>query len=124
MPGTYHDADGSSVTAPSAAHSTTCPTSSLHDPQPLPALVFAITPVTDVVPSRTHATSAPLLTPLQLHTCASSASSATPTATSGVPRSNMSDTRSSGSRGVLDGVRYAVLGIGDRSYDEFCGYAK
>ena len=26
--------------------------------------------------------------------------------------------------GALDGVRYAVLGIGDRSYDEFCGYAK
>jgi NADPH-dependent sulfite reductase flavoprotein alpha-component len=24
----------------------------------------------------------------------------------------------------LDGVRYAVLGIGDRSYDNFCGYAK
>ena len=26
--------------------------------------------------------------------------------------------------GALDGVRYAVLGIGDRSYDDFCGYAK
>ncbi len=26
--------------------------------------------------------------------------------------------------GALDGVRYAVLGIGDRSYDQFCGYAK
>jgi NADPH-dependent sulfite reductase flavoprotein alpha-component len=25
---------------------------------------------------------------------------------------------------ALDGVRYAVLGIGDRSYDNFCGYAK
>src|SRR5882757_3295786 len=25
---------------------------------------------------------------------------------------------------TLDGVRYAVLGIGDRSYDEFCGHAK
>ncbi|QEM47077.1 bifunctional nitrate reductase/sulfite reductase flavoprotein subunit alpha [Mycolicibacterium grossiae] len=25
---------------------------------------------------------------------------------------------------ALDGVRFAVLGIGDRSYDEFCGYAK
>ena len=24
----------------------------------------------------------------------------------------------------LDGVRYAVLGIGDRSYDNFCGHAK
>lgn len=24
----------------------------------------------------------------------------------------------------MDGVRYAVLGIGDRSYDEFCGHAK
>ncbi len=24
----------------------------------------------------------------------------------------------------LDGLRYAVLGIGDRSYDNFCGYAK
>jgi sulfite reductase (NADPH) flavoprotein alpha-component len=25
---------------------------------------------------------------------------------------------------ALDGVRFAVLGIGDRSYDDFCGYAK
>jgi sulfite reductase (NADPH) flavoprotein alpha-component len=25
---------------------------------------------------------------------------------------------------VLDGVRYAVMGIGDRSYDNFCGHAK
>lgn len=25
---------------------------------------------------------------------------------------------------ALDGVRYAVLGIGDRSYDNFCGHAK
>jgi sulfite reductase (NADPH) flavoprotein alpha-component len=25
---------------------------------------------------------------------------------------------------ALDGVRYAVLGIGDRSYDSFCGHAK
>jgi sulfite reductase (NADPH) flavoprotein alpha-component len=25
---------------------------------------------------------------------------------------------------TLDGVRYAVLGIGDRSYDNFCGHAK
>jgi NADPH-dependent sulfite reductase flavoprotein alpha-component len=25
---------------------------------------------------------------------------------------------------ALDGMRYAVLGIGDRSYDDFCGYAK
>ena len=25
---------------------------------------------------------------------------------------------------ALNGVRYAVLGIGDRSYDNFCGYAK
>ncbi|MGK2881684.1 MAG: molybdopterin-dependent oxidoreductase [Mycobacterium sp.] len=25
---------------------------------------------------------------------------------------------------ALDGLRYAVLGIGDRSYDNFCGYAK
>ena len=89
------------MTAPPAAHSTTWPTSSLHDPQPLPALVFAITPVTDVVPSRTQATSAPLETPLQLHTWASSASSATPTATSGVPMSNISDTRSSGSGSPL-----------------------
>jgi len=24
----------------------------------------------------------------------------------------------------LNGVRFAVLGIGDRSYDNFCGYAK
>ena len=101
MAGTYHDADGSSVTSPPAAHSTIWPTSSLHDPQPLPAFVFAITPVTDVSPPRTQETSAPLLTPLQLQTCASSASSATPTATSGVPMSNISDTRSSGSGSPL-----------------------
>jgi sulfite reductase alpha subunit-like flavoprotein len=25
---------------------------------------------------------------------------------------------------ALDGMRYTVLGIGDRSYDDFCGYAK
>ena len=25
---------------------------------------------------------------------------------------------------ALDGIRYAVLGIGDRSYDNFCGHAK
>src|SRR4029453_1164439 len=97
----YHDADGSSVIAPSAAHSTIWPTSSLHDPQPLPALVFAITPVTDVSPPCTHATSVPLLTPLQLPTCASSESSATPTDTSGVPMSNINDTRSSGSGSPL-----------------------
>ncbi len=101
MPGTYHDADGSSVTAPPAAHSTTWQTSSLQDPQPLPALVLAITPVTEVSPPRTQATSAPLDTPLQLHTWASSASSATPTPTSGVPMSNISDTRSSGSGSPL-----------------------
>ena len=29
-----------------------------------------------------------------------------------------------GRRAALDGVRYAVLGIGDRSYDNFCGHAK
>ena len=25
---------------------------------------------------------------------------------------------------VLDGIRYAILGVGDRSYADFCGYAK
>jgi len=34
------------------------------------------------------------------------------------------DTLDAQDAGALDGVRYAVLGIGDRSYDEFCGYAK
>src|SRR5215208_2153926 len=30
----------------------------------------------------------------------------------------------SGDAPSLDGIRYAVLGIGDRSYDNFCGHAK
>src|ERR1700712_1543781 len=75
-PGTYQVADGSCTTAPPAAHSTIWHTIVLQEPQPLPALVLSITPATDLVPPSTQATSAPLLTPLQLQTWASSASSA------------------------------------------------
>ena len=63
----------------------------------MPARVADITPSTEVWPSATQRAIAPLLTPLQLHTCASSANSAAPVAASGVPRSNISETRSGGS---------------------------
>jgi hypothetical protein len=96
-PGTYQRDDGSSSSAPSAAHSTICVTSALQDPQPLPALVCAITPLSEAVPDFTHEAMSPLLTPLQLQTWASSASSAAPTAALGAPMSNSSCTRSSGS---------------------------
>src|SRR6185369_9404837 len=72
-PGTYQFADGSSSRSPSAAHSTISFTSVLHDPQPLPARVAAMTPGTVFTPSRTQAAILPLLTPLQLQTWASSA---------------------------------------------------
>ena len=97
MPGTYQFADGSSSTAPPAAHSTIWQTMVLQEPQPLPALVLSITPATDLTPLSTQATSAPLETPLQLQTWASSASSATPTSSAGVPRLNSISSRSSGS---------------------------
>ncbi|MEA2137893.1 MAG: hypothetical protein QOG56_1043 [Solirubrobacteraceae bacterium] len=48
-------------------------------------------------PSRTQARIAPFVTPLQLHTWTSSASSATLVAGGGAPRSNSNETRSSGS---------------------------
>ncbi|SKX83653.1 Uncharacterised protein [Mycobacteroides abscessus subsp. abscessus] len=95
--GTYQLADGSSVTASPAAHSTTCATNPLHEPQPFPARVAAITPATEVVPPATQPTIVALSTPLQLHTWASSESSSTPVAASGVPMSNISEMRSSGS---------------------------
>ena len=48
IPGTYQFADGSSTTAPPAAHSTIWQTMVLQEPQPLPALVLSITPATDL----------------------------------------------------------------------------
>src|SRR6201998_3434639 len=94
-PRTYQLADGSSSTAPPAAHSTIWATQPLQDPQPLPARGAAITPVTDFSPPRTVSTIVAFCTPLQLQTCASSDNSAAPTATSGVPMSNISEMRSS-----------------------------
>ena len=72
-------------------------TRSSHEPQPLPARVAAMTPPTVRWPSRTQATNWPLLTPLQLQTCASSASSAAPASGGAAPMSNSSLIRSSGS---------------------------
>src|SRR6266851_4355089 len=80
-PGTYQVADGSSSAAPSAAHSTICATRDLQEPQPLPARVASITPVTVLMPSWTAETSVDLLTPLQLQTCAPSSNSAAETST-------------------------------------------
>ena len=54
MHGTYQFADGSSVTASPAAHSTIWDTNDLHDPHPFPARVCAITPATEVVPADTQ----------------------------------------------------------------------
>src|SRR4051812_44644353 len=96
-PGTYQDSAGSTSISSPAAHSTIWLTRLLHEPQPLPARVAFITPGTVFVPERTQDTSAPLLTPLQLQTCASSASSDTPTSAAGDPRSNISPIRSAGS---------------------------
>ena len=101
MPGTYHDADGSSVTAPPAAHSTIWPTNSLHEPQPLPALVFAITPATDVSPSCTQATSARLVHAVAVAHLSVVGQFGDPDRHVGVPMSNISDTRSSGSGSPL-----------------------
>src|SRR5918998_2985526 len=70
-PGTYQLALGSSSTAPPAAHSTICATRPLQVPQPLPALVQSMTPLTVLQPSCTQAAIVPLVTPLQLQTCAS-----------------------------------------------------
>ena len=63
----------------------------------MPARVFAHTSPTLVHPDATQATMSPLVTPLQLHTCTSSASSAAPVSALGVPRSNSIEMRSSGS---------------------------
>ena len=95
--GTYQSAAGSSSSTPPAAHSTTSMTCALQEPQPLPARVAAMTPRSVRSPRATHARIAPLVTPLQLQICASSGSSATLTSVGGPPRSNSSDTRSSGS---------------------------
>src|SRR4051794_29132916 len=96
-PGTYQLAAGSSSTSPPAAHSTICWTRLLQVPQPLPARVLSITPLTVLQPPCTVSTSVCLLTPLQLQTWACGSSSAALTSAGGPPRSNISDTRSSGS---------------------------
>src|SRR5215207_10552161 len=87
MPGTYQEADGSSVTSPSAAHSTICLTSDLQEPQPLPARVLSMTAPTLPQPSATAPQIAPLVTPLQLHTCVVAGISATPTSAAPSDRS-------------------------------------
>src|SRR3954454_12140153 len=63
-PGTYHDADGSSATAPPAAHSTICATRDLQEPQPLPARVVSIAAPTVRAPASTASARARLVTPL------------------------------------------------------------
>ena len=97
-PGTYQFADGSSSTAPPAAHSTiwrpaSCRSRSPCRPGSCPSPRRRI-----LQPPSTHATRAPLQTPLQLQTCASSASSATPTSSDGDRRGRTAaPARSSGS---------------------------
>src|SRR4051812_17388890 len=65
MPGTYQLAVGSSTTSPSVAHSTTCVTRPLQEPQPLPARVRPITAPTPAQPSATASQIDCLETPLQ-----------------------------------------------------------
>jgi len=72
-------------------------TIALQEPQPMPARVTSITALAFRFPAFTQATSVPLLTPLQLQTCVSARISSSVTFWLGVPRSNSSDNRSSGS---------------------------
>ncbi len=98
--GTYQFALWSSPTSPPlsvTAHSTMSRTSGLHAPQPLPARVAFIQPVTLCSPPRTHATRSPLDTPLQLQTCTESSISAAPCSSLGPASSKSISTRSSGS---------------------------
>ncbi len=95
--GTYQPALSSTSTSPPVAQSTMSQTRPLHDPQPLPALVAAMTPLTLLVPFRTHATRSPFETPLQLQTCTESSISAAPCSPEGPASSKSSSTRSSGS---------------------------
>jgi len=76
MPGTYQDAEGSSSAAPPRAASRISLIEPLHDPQPLPARVLSMSAVGVCAPALTAVSRAPLLTPLQLHTWASSGRSA------------------------------------------------
>ena len=90
----------SSSTSPPQAHSITSDTMLLHDPQPMPARVASITAFGERLPFFTHATRAPLLTPLQLQTCVSGGISSMDICFEGAPISNKSANRSSG-KGVL-----------------------
>ena len=83
--------------APPANQATTSPTSDLQEPQPLPARVAFITAVTVLQPPATAWPMAALVTPLQLQTWLSAGISSSVTAWGGAPRSNISDSRSSGS---------------------------
>src|SRR6266851_878714 len=88
---------GSSWTSPPQNHSTTSLTIDLHDPHPIPARVASITALVLRLPAATQAPIALLVTPLQLHTCASAGNSSSVILALGVPKSNNSDKRSSGS---------------------------
>ena len=63
----------------------------------MPARVASITPVALRTPPATQDAIAALVTPLQLHTCISGGISSIVTFWLGVPRSNSSESRSSGS---------------------------
>ena len=62
----------------------------------MPARVAFITALAVRLPPATQAPIAPLVTPLQLHTCVSAGISSSVTFCGGAPRSNNSESRSSG----------------------------
>src|SRR6267378_3776185 len=77
-PGTYQCTDGSSAGASPTQLSRSALTSFLHEPQPVPARVASQSAFKERLSPRAEARIAPLETPLQLQTCASSGISRTP----------------------------------------------